>query len=137
MCEIGRSAVAVVLLSVGCAFTGPEPLRPAAEIAAAPLPAESLREALLALHNPLLADRPVDWSDGLDPDEAALFAAANIPRCARPAPRARRRRQSCWKPACSRIPCSAEMPRSRPAVPIRQPGSVVRLESLDRHPVTS
>jgi len=79
MCEIGRSAVAVVLLSVGCAFTGPEPLRPAAEIAAAPLPAESLREALLALRNSLLADRPVDWSDGLDPDEAALFAAANNP----------------------------------------------------------
>jgi outer membrane protein TolC len=79
MCEIGRSAIALVLLSVGCTFTEPAPLRPLGEIAAVPPNAESIRESVLALHNPLLADRPVDWSDGLDPDEAALVAAANNP----------------------------------------------------------
>jgi outer membrane protein TolC len=80
MCEIGRSAIAVVLLSVGCTFSRPEPLRPASEVTAqAPAAAPSLGEAVLALHNPLLADRAVDWSDGLDPDEAALLAAANNP----------------------------------------------------------
>jgi cobalt-zinc-cadmium efflux system outer membrane protein len=79
MCEIGRSTFAMVLLSVGCTFAAPKPLRPVAEIAAAPPSAEALRAAVLALHNPLLADRPIDWSDGLDPDEAALLAAANNP----------------------------------------------------------
>lgn len=80
MCEIGRSTAAIVLLLVGCTFTGPEALRPAADIAAGPPPAESsIRDAVVALHNPLLADRAIDWSDGLDPDEAALVAAANSP----------------------------------------------------------
>lgn len=80
MREIGRAAVALVVLSVGCSFAGPEPLRPASEVTAAPPDtAVSLGEAVRALHNPLLADKPVDWSDGLDPDEAALVAAANNP----------------------------------------------------------
>jgi outer membrane protein TolC len=80
MSEIGRSALVVALLSFGCAFRGPEALRPAAEIAAEPAPAESvLRDGLLAIRNPLLVSRPIDWSDGLDPEEAALLAAANNP----------------------------------------------------------
>ncbi len=75
-----RTASAVVLLSLGCALPGAQPLRPAAEISAQPLPSESLLvEAVLALRNPLLGERAIDWSDGLDPQEAGLVAAANNP----------------------------------------------------------
>jgi outer membrane protein TolC len=80
MREIGRVAVALAVLSLGCSFAGPEPLRPASEVTAhAPAAESSLGEAVLALHNPLLAERAIEWSDGLDPDEAALVAASNNP----------------------------------------------------------